>query len=152
MLVPNIPVITGVLQEPYEILDSIFASAWVKSEGFIFQTIDTNKAFDGVKDKLREYCKILGGNAVINCQFEYNVGRADGIIANSKQNFELFAYGTAVISSKAYVSTIYELTFDKDKFITCPACEVKLKLDATELHTKYFECTDCKRGINFSII
>lgn len=46
---------------------------------------------------------------------------------------------------------IYELIFDYNKCVTCPACNVKLKLDGTEIGVKQFECTDCKSKIKFSI-
>ena len=97
----SVPVITGTLQESYEVLDSVFAFAQEKPEGFFNNTIDMNKAFDNVKDKLRVAARAIGGNAVINCQFEYRIAIDRGL--NTKQVLELFAYGTAVLSSKTYI-------------------------------------------------
>lgn len=82
-------VITGDLHEPYKILDTVFAGGSAK-EGWL-SGADPSAAFTSVKEGLRESCKKLGGNAVINCQFEYRVA-----IAGNKQVIEIFAYGTAV--------------------------------------------------------
>jgi hypothetical protein len=46
---------------------------------------------------------------------------------------------------------IYDLAFDTNKCIDCPICNAKLKLDAAEIETKQFECTDCKSKINFAV-
>jgi uncharacterized protein YbjQ (UPF0145 family) len=48
-----------------------------------------------VKQQLRRSCHALGGDAVINCEFEYRVAIAPGLLA-SNQVVEIFAYGTAV--------------------------------------------------------
>ena len=61
----------------------------------LFKGADPNKAFDKVKDGLRQKAKELGGQAVINCQFEYRIAVANGF-GGSKQVIEIFAYGTAV--------------------------------------------------------
>lgn len=86
----NIIISTGDLNKPYEIIDTIFAvdSATAKGWG---STLKPEKAFEGVKDELEKECKKLGGNAVINCQFEYR-NALDG----KNQAIEFFAYGTAV--------------------------------------------------------
>ena len=88
----NVLITTGDLKEDYEIIDAIFAIDSCK-EG-IFGT-NPNKAFDKVKERLREKAEELGGHAVINCQFEYRVAVAHGI-SFDKQVVEIFAYGTAV--------------------------------------------------------
>ena len=89
----NILVTTSGMNEEYEIIDSIFALD-SSTAGFFFGA-DPNKAFEKVKDQLRNKCKELGGDAVINCQFEYRVAVADGLLSK-KQVIEIFAYGTAV--------------------------------------------------------
>lgn len=85
---------TGDLKQDYEILDTIFA---VDSHngGFFNSSVDPQKAFEGVKEKLEKVCKKLGGNAVINCQFEYREALQEKLIGH-KQVIEIFAYGTAV--------------------------------------------------------
>lgn len=85
---------TGDIKQDYTILDAIFATDSHK-EGFFSGNADPNKAFDGVKKQLSAKCKSLGGDAVINCQFEYRVAVADGLMSK-KQVMEIFAYGTAV--------------------------------------------------------
>ena len=84
---------TGNLNQAYTIIDTIFAMESHK-ESF-FKSADPNKAFEGVKKALATKCEQLGGNAVINCQFEYRVAVDSGLIGN-KQVMEIFAYGTAV--------------------------------------------------------
>ena len=84
---------TGDIKQEYTIIDIIFAMDSHK-EGIIFSA-DPNKAFEGVKAQLTKKCKALGGDAVINCQFEYRVAVGDGLISK-KQVIEIFAYGTAV--------------------------------------------------------
>lgn len=85
----NIIISTGGINRSYEIIDAIFAMDSNK-EGFI-AGVDPNKAFEGVKQQLSKKCSSLGGDAVIDCEFEYRVA-VDG----KKQTVEIFAYGTAV--------------------------------------------------------
>ena len=85
----KIIVSTGDLKQNYEIIDAIFAIDSHK-EG-LFKGADPEKAFTNVKNELRKTCVRLGGNAVINCQFEYRVA-----LDKSSQVMEIFAYGTAV--------------------------------------------------------
>lgn len=84
---------TGDVNAAYTIIDTIFAVDSHK-EGFI-SSADPNKAFDGVKQQLAKKCAALGGNAVINCQFEYRNAIGDSFIGK-KQVIEIFAYGTAI--------------------------------------------------------
>lgn len=84
---------TGDIRENYSIIDTIFAMDSHK-EGF-FSGTDPNKAFEGVKMQLSKKCQSLGGDAVINCQFEYRVALGDGLMSK-KQVIEIFAYGTVV--------------------------------------------------------
>ena len=84
---------TGDIKQNYSIIDTIFAMDSHK-EGFLSGT-DPNKAFEGVKNQLSKKCKALGGDAVINCQFEYRVAVGDGLVSK-KQVIEIFAYGTVV--------------------------------------------------------
>ena len=89
----SILVITGDLNMNYQIIDSVFAIDNHK-EGWITGA-DPGKAFVGVREQLRKKAKKLGGNAVINCIFEYRVAVQSGLIGSS-QVMEIFAYGTVV--------------------------------------------------------
>ncbi len=89
----NILITTSGLNVEYEIIDSIFALD--SSTAGIFFGADPNIAFKKVKEQLRKKCEQLGGDAVINCQFEYRVALNNGLLG-SKQVIEIFAYGTAV--------------------------------------------------------
>ena len=89
----NILVVTGDLNQDYIILDSIFAMDSHK-ESF-WKMADPSKAFEGVKGQLKKKAGAIGGDAIINCMFEYRVAEADGFMGK-KQVMEIFAYGTAV--------------------------------------------------------
>ena len=89
----DIKITTGGLDQAFEVIDAIFATDSNK-EGF-FSGADPGKAFEGVKKQLRSQCEELGGQAVVNCQFEYRVAVSDGVFG-AKQVMEIFAYGTAV--------------------------------------------------------
>ena len=89
----NILITTGDIREDYEIIDAVFALDSCQ-ESF-FQSADPNVAFEKIKNGLRKEAKALGGHAVINCQFEYRIAVAQGLVS-SKQVVEIFAYGTAV--------------------------------------------------------
>lgn len=110
----SVVISTGDIKEPYRILDAIFA--FDSHSGGFFSGANPEKAFDGVKNKLRKRCRELGGDAVVNCQFEYRValattaggaaaslfGKALGAsISDKSQAIEIFAYGTAVKLKKA---------------------------------------------------
>ena len=84
---------TGGLPYDYQTLDTIFAIDATKA-GFI-SGVDPSKAFEGVKNMLRNKCRELGGDAVIFCQFEYR-NAIDNSLFGAKQVLEIFAYGTAV--------------------------------------------------------
>lgn len=84
---------TGTLEREFEIIEVIFAFDAHKA-GFLTNA-SPDKAFDGVKKHLREKCSLLGGDAVLNCQFEYRNAIADGLVSK-KQVIEIFAYGTVV--------------------------------------------------------
>lgn len=90
----SIKVSTGRVSDSYEVIDTIFAIDSHK-EGFWSGAADPNKAFDGVKPTLIKKCEQLGGDAVQDCQFEYRVAIAEGLMSK-KQVMEIFAYGTVV--------------------------------------------------------
>tara|TARA_B100001996_G_scaffold295279_1_gene235544 strand:+ start:795 stop:1127 length:333 start_codon:yes stop_codon:yes gene_type:complete len=90
----HILVITGELNTDYQIIDSVFAMD-SNTEGFFSLGANPGKAFNGVREQLRVSAIELGGDAVINCMFEYRVAVADGLISK-KQVMEIFAYGTVV--------------------------------------------------------
>ena len=89
----NVLVITGDLNMNYQIIDSVFAIDNHK-EGWIAGA-DPGKAFVGVREQLRKKAVSLGGNAVINCIFQYRVSVEQGLLG-PKQAMEIFAYGTVV--------------------------------------------------------
>lgn len=80
---------TGDLKENYSIIDTVFAIGGDKA-GF-FSSANVDKAFDVVKTELSKKATALGGNALINCTFDYRIA-VDG----KKQVIELWGYGTVV--------------------------------------------------------
>lgn len=93
----HVLVITGDFNTNYQIIDSVFAMDNHK-EGFL-SIADPAKAFAGVRAQLRKKAVELGGNAVINCAFEYRVSVGRGLFGGAKQVMEIFAYGTVVLAS-----------------------------------------------------
>ncbi len=89
----RVVITTGDLKREYEILDAVFAID--SSTESWFRGSDPGRAFEGVKKQLAAVCQGLGGDAVVNCQFEYRVAVDPGLLG-SKQSIEIFAYGTAV--------------------------------------------------------
>lgn len=89
----DIIISTGDLKQDYTIIDTLFAMD--SSKGGVLFSANPGEAFKGVKAQLVKACKAAGGNAIINCQFEYRVAVSQGLMG-SKQVFEIFAYGTAV--------------------------------------------------------
>ena len=89
----GIKVITSGLNERYEIIDSVFAMD--SHAGGFLSAANPEKAFVGVKKQLAQKAIEIGGNAVINCSFEYRVAVGDGLLG-AKQVMEIFAYGTVV--------------------------------------------------------
>lgn len=89
----HITLSTGGINCNYEIIDAIFAVD-SHSEGFA-SVADPNKAFAGVKKQLSDKCRSIGGDAVIDCEFEYRNAIEEGLMSK-KQVIEIFAYGTAV--------------------------------------------------------
>ena len=79
----NAKISTGRIADTYEVIDTIFAIDSHK-EGFWSGAADPNKAFDGVKQQLKKKCEQLGGDAVQDCQFEYRVAIADGLLSKNR--------------------------------------------------------------------
>jgi len=80
---------TGNIAKAYDVVDVVFVIDSDKAG--LFSGAKPERAFDGVKAHLRDKCADLGGDAVINCQFEYRVA-----LAGKKQVIEFFAYGTVI--------------------------------------------------------
>ena len=89
----NVIISTGSLNYQYVVLDCIFA--FDQAEERILAGTDPHQAFEGVKQKLKNLCMELGGDAVINTSFEYRSAHTDGLFV-AKQVIEIFAYGTVI--------------------------------------------------------
>ena len=87
-----IPTSTGDIGRPYDIIDTTFALDADSDSGLLFtKGADPARAFDNVRNQLRENCRRMGGDAVIFCQFEYRIA-----LNGNKRAVEIFAYGTVV--------------------------------------------------------
>lgn len=93
VIMDGVIISTGGVNKDFDVIDTVFAMDSHKA-GF-FKGADPNQAFEKVKQILVEKCKALGGNGVLNCQFEYRVAVEEGF-TGAKQVIEIFAYGTAV--------------------------------------------------------
>lgn len=84
---------TGPPPFDYEIIDTIFVLDTLSKK--FFARSSPSVAFNGVKKQLKTRADIMGGDAVINCQFDYRVSAGLGILGVN-HDLEIFAYGTLV--------------------------------------------------------
>ena len=89
----SITISTGGLDSNYRIIDSIMVFDYDVA-GLIKGTQPAN-AFELVKEHMREVAVEKGGDAVINCQFQFRFAVAPKLLFWA-QAFELYAYGTVV--------------------------------------------------------
>jgi hypothetical protein len=101
----GIAVSTSTTCEKFQILDTIFAIDVHKDSMFggLFGggAADPFAVFNGVSEILRKRCHRLGGDAVINCQFNWETGVSSEVLGISIPGFSrklhmIYAYGTAV--------------------------------------------------------
>ena len=84
---------TGTLDREFEVIDCVFALD--SDRDGLLGGADPGKAFRGVKEQLRKQCRQLGGDAVLDCEFEYRMSEKEGALSR-KMIAEIFAYGTVV--------------------------------------------------------
>ena len=89
----NVTISTGDLDGEYTIIDTIMVFDYEIVD--LFKGIEPAVAFELVKEKLRETAVEKGGDAVINCQFEFRFAVAPKLLYWARA-FEMFAYGTVV--------------------------------------------------------
>ncbi len=87
----HVVVITSGLSVPFSPIDSVTAIA---SQDAGFGGHDLDGIFRKVKNKLRQQCLDLAGDAVINCHFSERSAVSKGLVAT--QVIEIWAYGTVV--------------------------------------------------------
>jgi hypothetical protein len=84
---------TGPPPFDYEIIDTIFVLDTLNKK--FLSNCSPSLAFNGAKKQLQQRADIQGGDAVINCQFDYRVSAGHGIFGVI-HDLEIFAYGTLV--------------------------------------------------------
>ena len=84
---------TGPPPFEYEIIDTIFVLDTLSKK--VFSSISPSAVFDGAKIQLKQRADKLGGDAIINCTFDYRVSAGHGIFGVI-HDLEIFAYGTLV--------------------------------------------------------
>lgn len=84
---------TGTVNREFEVIDCVFALDSDKDG--LLGSADPGKAFKGVKEQLKKQCRQLGGDAVLDCEFEYRMSEKEGTLSR-RQIAEIFAYGTVV--------------------------------------------------------
>ena len=87
---------TGDINNEYTILDTIMVFDY--DVAGLVKNIEPTDAFELVKEKMRETAVDRGGDAVINCQFQFRVAVAPKLLFWA-QAFEMYAYGTVVKKS-----------------------------------------------------
>jgi len=80
-----IPVITGTLQQGYQVIDAIHGIGAAKSGWTSGPNL--NEAFEACKEAMRSAASTIGGDAIISCDFE---------IRNFDKGIEVIGFGTAV--------------------------------------------------------
>jgi hypothetical protein len=89
----QIIITTGPPPFDYDIIDTIFVLDTLNKK--VFSSISPSAVFDGAKIQLKTRADKLGGDAIINCQFDYRVSSGHGIFGVG-HDLEIFAYGTLV--------------------------------------------------------
>jgi len=84
---------TGDINSKYSIIDTIMV--FDNDVAGIIKGVKPQDAFELVKEHMRAVAVDKGGNAVINCQFQFRFAATPGVLGYS-QVFEIYAYGTLV--------------------------------------------------------
>ena len=84
---------TGDINSKYSIIDTIMV--FDNDVAGIIKVVKPQDAFESVKEHMRAVAVDKGGNAVINCQFQFRFAATPGVLGYS-QVFEIYAYGTLV--------------------------------------------------------
>jgi len=84
---------TGDINSKYSIIDTIMV--FDNDVAGIIEGVNPQDAFELVKEHMRAVAVDKGGNAVINCQFQFRFAATPGLLGYS-QVFEIYAYGTLV--------------------------------------------------------
>ncbi len=101
----NIKIATSTICEKFEVIDTVFAIDVHKDSlfGGLFGggAADPFSVFSGVNEILRKQCVHLGGDAIINCEFNWETGVTSEVLGISIPGFSrklhmIYAYGTAV--------------------------------------------------------
>tara|TARA_B100001250_G_C19379303_1_gene605498 strand:+ start:131 stop:640 length:510 start_codon:yes stop_codon:yes gene_type:complete len=84
---------TGDIKSKYSIIDTIMVFDYEVAG--LFKGVEPKDAFESVKEHMRAVAVEKGGNAVINCQFQFRYAVSTKLLFFA-QAFELYAYGTVV--------------------------------------------------------
>jgi hypothetical protein len=100
----EVKITTSNICEKYEVIDTVFATEVHKENLGFFglwggEPADPFSAFQGVIDVLKKKCIRLGGDAVINCQFNWEAGaNTESFLGftSTKKVHLIYTYGTVV--------------------------------------------------------
>lgn len=87
----HVVISTGFPPFEHKIIDTIFVIDTLSKK--VFSSIDPSDLFENAKIQLRARAAKLGGDAVVNCLFDYRISSGHGIFGNT-HDLEIFAYGT----------------------------------------------------------
>jgi len=90
----HVVICTGTPPWDYDIIDTIFVLDTLDKK--LFSTSSPSVAFKGAKAQLRARAEKAGGDAVIDCRFDYRVAAGGHGIFGVIHDLEIFAYGTLV--------------------------------------------------------
>lgn len=89
----DIIITTGPPPFEYDIVDTIFVLDTLDKKAL--SNSSPSAVFEGAKVQLKQRAASLGGDAIINCQFDYRISAGHGIFGVI-HDLEIFAYGTLV--------------------------------------------------------
>jgi len=84
---------TGDIGKKYTIIDTVMVFDY--DVAGIIKGVEPKDAFELVKEHMRSIAVEKGGNAVINCQFQFRFAVTPKLLFWA-QTFELYAYGTVI--------------------------------------------------------
>jgi len=89
-----ITVSTSTICQAFTVIDTVMILHTLNQKGFLGSGgYDFDEGFGQAKDRLRAEAQRLGGDAVINCDFELRVAVTPMM---NQQVFEIFCFGTVV--------------------------------------------------------
>lgn len=116
-LYDKIQISTSSTCHQFEVIETIFC---IEAAGTDTGFSGLNVLFPRTLQNLRVQCSLMGGDAVINCEFDHRVAVGTGFLGQTKQFLELFAFGTAIkyqtIKSNNFIKEFKNENLDNEAY------------------------------------